>query len=317
MCEFDLRVLRYFVAVAEELHFGRAARRLHITQPALSVQVRKLERLLDTRLLERTSRHVALTGAGEVLLDEARRLLVGAERASEAVRAAARGASADRLVVGFFANGAAELTPEIVSLFQEQHPGVRLQMRQFDFGDPYAGLEDGAVDVAFVRPPLAAQAWLAMETLFHEPRVLCVSDANALARRERLTMADLVDEHFVARRAPGYWRDFWLAADARDGVEPRIGAEVTNVDECFAAILADRGVALTQASTQRFYGRPGMAFVPVDGVAASTAAIAWRRDNVSPQVVDFVATARSLALEGPCVPQSVAPAESALVALAS
>jgi DNA-binding transcriptional LysR family regulator len=290
----ELRLLRYFVAVAEELHFGRAAARLHIAQPSLSVQIRKLEHGIGTPLLLRTSRHVELTAAGEVLLGEARRLLDAADRAAELTRAAAQGARGS-LVVGFQANAAAELTPKILSAFQVRHPGVQVEMRSHDFSDPYVGLATGSSDVAFVRPPLLMQDWLALETLFVEPRVLVVSSDCSLAQFDEVTLEQLADRPFVARRAPDYWRDFWLAADARDGRPVRLGAEVTTVDECFEAILARRGMAFTQASTQRFYDRPGLAFIPVRELSASPLSIAWRTDMDAPVVSRFVETARAAA----------------------
>ncbi|MGW5644384.1 LysR family transcriptional regulator [Saccharopolyspora sp. NPDC003752] len=290
----ELRVLRYFVAVAEELHFGRAAARLHISQPSLSVQIRKLEHSLGARLLERTSRYVELTPAGLVLLDEARRLLVSAERLAFATREAANG-NRGSLIVGFQANAAAELTPKILAAFQARYPRVQVEMRSHDFSDPYVGLGEGSVDVAFVRPPVLMQSWLSVETLFVEPRVLVASSESPLAEREKVTIADVADEPFVGRRAPEYWRDFWLAAESRGPHPVRLGAEVSSVDECFEAILSRRGVAFTQASTQRYYDRPGLAFVPVEGLAPSPLAIAWRNDLDAQPVRDFVETAHLLA----------------------
>jgi DNA-binding transcriptional LysR family regulator len=296
----DLRVLRYFVAVAEELHFGRAAARLHIAQPSLSVQIRKLEHGIGAKLLERTSRHVELTPAGAVLLEEARRLLVSAERAAAATREAAEGAHGS-LVVGFQANAAAELTPKILAAFQARHPRVQVEMRSHDFSDPYVGLSTGSVDVAFIRPPVLMQDWLAVETLFVEPRVLVMASESPLAQHD----------------APETWRDFWLATDVRESNPVRIGAEVASVDECFEAILSGRGVAFTQASTQRFYDRPGLAFVPVRGLPPSPLASAWRRDMDARPVHDFVETAWTLAASG-LVPHSTpAGAESTVPAIRS
>ena len=292
--DLDLRVLRYFVAVAEELHFGRAAARLYISQPSLSVQVHKLEDTLGTPLLVRTSRHVELTAAGVVMLEESHRLLANADRMVSLTRAAAAGVRGS-VVVGFQANAAAELTPKIRAAFQALHPHVQVEMRSHDFVDPYLGLADGSVDVAFVRPPLMMQEWLAMETLFLEPRVLVLSSNSPLAQHEELTVEQVVQEPFVARKAPEYWRNFWLGTDSRDSHLVRVGAEASIVDECFEAILAERGIAFTQASTKRFYDRPGLAFVPVTDLPPCTLSIAWRTDANRPLVRDFVQTARTLA----------------------
>jgi DNA-binding transcriptional LysR family regulator len=302
--QLDLRLLTYFVAVAEELHFGRAAARLHIAQPSLSVQIRKLEHTLGAVLFLRDSRHVELTQAGGVLLEESRRLLSDAERIVGLTRAAAHGAGRRKLVVGFQANAAAELTPQILSAFQSQFPGVQVHMQGFDFTDPYVGLADGSSDVAFVRPPLVVKDWLGLETLFVEPRVLVVSSNSPLAAHSDISVGQVTDEFFVARKAPEDWRNFWLAADARQGETVRLGAEVSTVDECFEAILSQRGVAFSQASTQRFYSRPGLAFVPVNDIPPSTLSIAWRIDVDSELVRDFVDTARIVASLG-AVPQTL------------
>lgn len=291
----ELRLLRYFVAVAEELHFGRAAARLHISQPSLSVQIRKLEHQLGARLLERNSRHVTLTQAGLVLRDGAERLLTSADRLATVTRDAAHNGDGGSLIVGFQANAAAELTPKILAAFQTRFPRVQVEMRSHDFADPYLGLADGSTDVAFVRLPILFQDWLSVETLFVEPRVLVMSEDCHLAERARISVEDVLDEPFVGRRAPEYWRDFWLAVDSRGPHTVRLGAEVGSVDECFEAILANRGVAFTQASTQRFYGRPGLAFTPVDDLPPSPLAIAWRNDTDAQPVQQFVETARMLA----------------------
>ena len=223
--QLDLRVLQYFVAVAEELHFGRAAARLHIAQPSLSVQIRKLEHSLGTPLLIRTSRSVSLTSAGDVLLGEAKRLLSAAERAVSLTREVASGVRGT-LIVGFQANAAAELTPRILAAFKNNHPEIHVQMRSFDFADPTAGLADGSADVAFVRPPLPAADWLAMETLFIEPRVLVVASSSRFAGLSEVSVEQVVDESFVARKAPDKWRDFWLATQARGGQPVRLGTRV-------------------------------------------------------------------------------------------
>lgn len=308
--------MRYFVAVAEELHFGRAAARLHISQPSLSVQIRKLEHQLAAQLLERTSRHVTLTRAGVVLLEEATRLLTSADRLAAVTRDAARNGGSGSLIVGFQANAAAELTPKILAAFQTRFPRVQVQMRSYDFADPYVGLASGSTDVAFVRPPILVQDWLSIETLFVEPRVLVTSTERHLASRCRVSVEDVLDEPFVGRRAPEYWRDFWLGVDSRGPHNVRLGAEVGSVDECFEAILADRGVAFTQASTQRFYDRPGLTFIPVDGLPPSPLAIAWRNDMDARPVQQFVETARMLAALDlvPCASSPAGPPDAGAVA---
>lgn len=309
----ELRPLSYFVAVAEELHFGRAAAKLHIAQPSLSVQIRKLEHSLGTSLFIRDSRHVTLTPAGARLLEGSRQLLADAERIASLTRQVGRSARSN-LVIGFQANAAAELTPDILSAFRALHPDVEVEMQSFDFSDPYVGLGDGTVDVAFVRPPVIVQDWLALDTLFVEPRVLVVSSDSLLAQHDSIDVEQLTGQPFVARRSTEDWRDFWLAASSRDGHDVQLGAEVSTVDECFEAILSRKGVAFSQASTQRFYARPGLAFVPVTGIPPTALSIGWRSDVDSPLAHDFVEAARSVATARP-VPNSWAPAAAGVTSL--
>lgn len=317
----DLRLLTYFVAVAEELHFGRAAARLHIAQPSLSIQIRKLEHSLNTPLFVRTSRHVELTPAGDLLLDGSKRLLTEAERLAWLTQDAGRNGSVRRVVVGFQGNAAAELTPRILNAFYDLHQRIDVEMRSHDFTDPYVGLADGSVDIAFVRPPVLVQDWLGIETLFVEPRVLVVSAASPLASLDEVSVEQLVDEPFVARKSPDAWRTFWLAADSRQGVPVQLGAEVSTVEECFEAILSERGMAFSQASTQRFYDRPGLAFIPVTDIPPTMLSIAWRTDVDSPAVTDFVETAKAVAALSPIpdawTPNRLSSAESGFVKISA
>lgn len=290
----ELRLIRSFLAVAEDCHFGRAARRLRITQPALSRQIQRLEATVGAALLSRTSRRVELTAAGEAFLFEARGIFEATDRAVDAARRVAAVAE-QRLVIGFIANAAAELTPRILQEFQARYPGVEVELRQFDFADPYAGLAEGESDVAFVRPPLEPGEWLRLETLFDEPRVLIASSTNPVVQRDSISIEAVLHEPFVARKAPKYWRDFWLATALREGNPPRIGAEAATVDECLEAVLLDRGIAFTQQSSERFYARPGLAFVPVTGIPRTAVAVAWRCDARRSMVDNFVATAQAVA----------------------
>lgn len=299
---FELRVLRSFVTVAEELHFGRAAARLHISQPSLSVQIQNLERSLNTHLLNRTSRGVTLTSAGEVLLRHARDLLVAAEVAAGLTKRSAQ-EPIQKLVVGFQANAAAELTPAILEAYCYNNPTVDVEMHSYPFSDPTAGLENGSSDVAFVRPPLPSFRGLRTAILFTEPRVLAVSEASPLASQSSVHVDELLHEPFVARDAPDLWRDFWLATEVRHNHTPVIGSHASNVDECFEAILSQRGIAFTQASTQRFYSRPGLSFLSVQGLAPSTVCVAWRQDNDHWAAQNFVETAKFIAMSTP-LPQA-------------
>jgi DNA-binding transcriptional LysR family regulator len=291
----ELRQLRYFVALAEELHFRRAAEREHIAQPAFSEQIRRLERELGARLFDRTSHYVRLTGAGRLFLDEVRQALAQVQRAAQVAERAGRG-ELGHVVVGFIGSAANELTPLILRAFPARYPNVGVELREFDFRDPSAGLTSSEVDVAFMRPPVEGQQDLALEVLFEEPRVAVMASDHPLASQGWVSIRRLVEEPFiVGPRSTGVWREFWLVTEHRAGVPPRLGPETNTIHEWLETIAAGEGVSLTPASTERFSGRPGVAFVPVVGIEGSTVAVAWRTHPAKPIVAAFVEIARQVA----------------------
>jgi DNA-binding transcriptional LysR family regulator len=286
--DVDLRLLRYFVAVGEELNFSRAAERLHIAQPSLSRQIRQLEQRLGFSLFRRTSRQVELTEAGEVLLPQARELLA---RWTETVGVAREAATRESLVlrVGFVSSAANELTPLILRRFGERRPGWRVQMSQTEWQDPTAGLADGTVDVALLRVPIPGGDAFSERTLLEEPRWIAMSSDHPLAAKQVVELRDVLDEPFVATpEESGAWRDYWLAVDERDGHPVRIGAVVRSSDEWLEAIVNGLGVSFTAQATARFYQRPGIAYRPVDGLSGSEVAVVWPREGAAPAVRDFV-----------------------------
>ncbi|HUI79492.1 MAG TPA: LysR substrate-binding domain-containing protein [Bryobacteraceae bacterium] len=191
----ELRHLRYFVAVAEDLHFGRAAKRLHLAQPPLSQQIKKLEEIVGHRLFVRTSRAVKLTSAGEVLLDRARRTLREVQNDLEEARSVGRG-EVGFLKVGFIGSGMLTSLPQMLGLYRRQYPKVNLQLREFYTAGVMQALAEGTVDVGFLRDGGPAEG-LEVETLFSE-RFIAVLPANhRLARRKTLGAAELRNEPFV------------------------------------------------------------------------------------------------------------------------
>ena len=294
----DLRAMRYFVAVAEELHFSRAADRLCISQPSLSIQIKKLESSLGVALFERTKRSANLTKPGKVFYQECISILSAADRAISLTLASSEEAGA-KIVVGFQANAAAELTPKILKHFSTLFPHAEIQMKSFDFSDPTAGLNDKKTDVAFVRPPIPTSLDIQLETLFIEKRLLVTPEESYLSKHDSISIDGLFQEPFVARQSPEVWRNFWLAIKDRKGFPVRIGAEVKTVDECFEAILSGYGVAFTPESTQRYYNRPGLSFIPVFGISPSCLSVAWRQDNNNLLVPEFINSCREITKKNP------------------
>ncbi|WP_336114843.1 LysR family transcriptional regulator [Streptomyces sp. PTD9-10] len=274
------RDLRYFVAVAEELHFTRAAEQLYVSQPALSKQIRALERQLGAELLQRDQHGVALTAVGEALLPHARLVLAAWEEGAAAVEAA-KAAQRSTLVVGMSTSpGRGGLLPAIRSRFTAAHPGAGTRLRQVSWEDPTAGLADGSADVAFVWLPLPDPERYAWTVLAEEPRLVALPDTHPLAARAEIDFADLLDEPFLALpRTAGPLRDYWLALDARAGRPPRIGAEIAGAEETYEALVAGLGVCLLAEGNTALISLGGVTSRPVRGIGPSRYALAWRRED--------------------------------------
>ncbi|MGQ4383943.1 LysR family transcriptional regulator [Streptomyces sp. SAS_270] len=274
------RDLRYFVAVADELHFTRAAERLYVSQPALSKQIRALERQLGAELFHRDRHGVELTSAGAELLPHARRVLAAWEEGAAAVERA-RAAQRSTLVVGMSTSpGRGGLLPAIRSRFTSAYPEATVRLKQVSWEDPTAGLADGAVDVAFVWLPLPDARRYAWTVVAEEPRLVALPDTHPLAAREEVDFADLADEPFLALPgSAGPLRDYWLALDARDGRAPRIGAEIASTEETYEALVAGLGVCLVAAGNAPLITLGGVTTRPVRGVGPSRYALAWRKED--------------------------------------
>jgi DNA-binding transcriptional LysR family regulator len=303
--DVHLRDLRYFVAVAEEEHFTRAAERLHISQPALSKQIRVLEQHLGFPLFERGPRGTALTPQGEALLPYARALVGDWARALRTARAAGPAFS---LTVGLQTAVGRDLQRDALRGFRER--GWRISLRLIGWQDPTAGLADGGSDVAFLWLPIggAEAAGFSWRVLVREPRWVAMPVDHRLAGKDCVDFAELLDEPFVALpRVAGPLRDFWLATAERGGREPVVGTEATTPDDVFEAVAAGLGVVLVAEGNARLYARPDVVACPVRGLPPSELALTWRTDDRRPEVAEFVAAFPPLpAVRNP----SAAPARS-------
>jgi DNA-binding transcriptional LysR family regulator len=278
--DVHVRDLRYFVAVAEELHVTRAAEKLYVSQPALSKQIRALERQLGAELFRRGRHGVALTPAGEALLPHTRTVLEAWEAGAAAVEAA-KAAQRSTLVVGMSTSpGRGGLLPAVRSRFTAVHPGVTVRLRQMSWDDPTAGLADGTADVAFVWLPLPDEERYAWTVVAEEPRLLALPDSHRLAARSEIDFADLLDEPFLALpESAGRLRDHWLALDARAGRPPRIGAEVSGTEETYEALVAGLGVCLVAEGNAPLITLGGVTTRRVRGIDPGRYALAWRRED--------------------------------------
>jgi DNA-binding transcriptional LysR family regulator len=276
--QLAVRHLRAFVVLAEELHFGQAAARLHLTSPALSQTLRQLEVAVGTSLVRRTTRSVELTPAGQAALERARAALTAFDGAVAHMQRAARG-EVGALVVGYVIGAGLELMPAVIRAFERSTPDARLELREYDFTNPAAGLDCGEVDIAFVRPPLDLEGLEYME-LLEEPRVACVPTGHRLAQRRQVRVRDLLDEPIVAAPSTDQvWRDYWILAAERGGRPPNVVHEAATFEAELQAVGAGRGISITGLTAARYYARPGVSFLVVSDLPACHIALAWWPDR--------------------------------------
>jgi len=293
----ELRHLRYFLAVAEELHFHRAATRLHISQPPLSQQIRALERELGVTLLERNRRRVTLTVAGESFRDDARSILAAVERASERARHIARG-SLGTLSIGFVGSAMFSPTlPDILREFRIGHPDVELILRELPTTAQLHALVGGELDVGVIRGPVAESEIdpeLELMTIQRERLVAALPAGHRLAARRRLRAEDLRGEAFVIlarREAPGLYASLAAAMSDAGGV-PEDVLEVAEMQTIISLVAGGFGVSLVPESVGQI-DRSGVAFRAIAGRTATIElALAWRAGTTSPVLDAFLAMAR-------------------------
>ena len=288
--------LRYFVAAAEELHFGRAAARLHLTTPSLSEQVARLERQVDGDLFIRTPRGVQLTDLGRDLVPMARAVV---EALDTVVLWAAERATAQSGTVraGVFAAAGGPMRGAIRSRLASTHPDIEVVTRRTARGEALAALREGALDVAFLPEPLMPTLpGLRWATVTRQPRVLVVPSGHPLAGRDQVSIEETNDEVFlVLAGADPAAVDWWLVDPRRDGSRPARGPEASDFDELLDLCADGRGLGLASTFALDNYQRPGVTFVSLNDVEDARTALCWRADERDPAVRAFVATALRLA----------------------
>jgi DNA-binding transcriptional LysR family regulator len=284
--DVDLRKLRYFLAVAEELHFGRAAERLHIAQPVLSRQIRVLEGELGAELFMRDRRHTVLTPAGEQLLHEAGPLLASADALLRRVRAAGEGVT--RFTIGFMPG--ITLTP-VVRLLRERHSGLDVRMLRTGWHDQVEVLHDARADIGIVRLPIDP-AGLEVRPLYTEPRLAVVASTHRLAGKQSIHVADLAADHLLQDPdAVPEWRD--IAVELRSG-ERRPVPQINSVEEKLELVAGGQGIAVIPQSTANFYTRPDVEAIPIEDLGPNHVAAAWPTGRTTPLIREFVEAATTL-----------------------
>lgn len=292
----ELRHLRYFAAVAEELHFGRAARKLHISQPPLSMQIRALEAELGVKLLNRTRRHVSLTRAGTVFLQDAQQILERSEQAVLTARRAERGEIGE-LAIGFISVADYNLLPLVLREFRRQYPLVTLSLKESTTDTQIADLLDSRIDVGFLLPPVNEPA-IESTPVLREPLIVALPERHPLARRRgAIPLGLLADAPFIItprHMAPGLYDDIVSFCHAA-GFSPQIAQEAIQMQTVVSLVSAEMGVALIPRSLQNLQ-RTGVIYKPLkDTSPMSEIHLAWRRNDKLPALQLFLQLARDIA----------------------
>lgn len=285
MSMFELSQLRCFVAVAEELHFGRAAQRLNMTQPPLSRQVQLLERILGVVLLDRTSRSVRLTPAGRAFLIEARRILRLSESAALATRRIASG-DAGRVAVGFTAASGYSFLPKLVDLARSQLPNVDLTLRELVSGEQVEALLTGRIDLGLVRPPLTRPEFDKVRVLT-EPLVAALPTGDPRLAEARVELSAFDNRQMVmyAPEGAGYFHAMLTSMFDAAGVSPLYVQHMSQIHSILALVHAGIGAAVVPEAAMRLHFE-GVEFRPLTTPLDRPVElfVAWRRDNDNPSL---------------------------------
>jgi DNA-binding transcriptional LysR family regulator len=278
--DVDLRLVRYFVAVADHQHFGRAATALRVAQPSLSRQIRRLEQQLGARLLDRTPQGTRLTEAGEVFLPAAKALLRSVARAAAQTRAAA---TPSRITIGYTMG--VIVTPAVLELRRE-HPDADVQVIHVGWDQARNALLDNLVDALVTRLPFPTDQ-LHVTVLYDEPRVLVVPRNHRLAGRESITLDDIADEPMPrVRDSDPAWSAFWRVDPRPDGRRAPDGPFIDALEDKFEVIAAGQAVAITAGSHGAAL-RPDLTTIPLEGVEPSHVVVACRAGDRSRLVAAF------------------------------
>ena len=296
----ELRHLRYFVAVAEELNFTRAAKRLRISQPPLSLQIRQLEKEMGTPLFRRRARGIELTSAGKLLLEEAHIILKQVERTKTDVRRSGRGETG-RINLGSVGGTYFHpLIPAIIREFRTHYPDVVLFPQASSTALLVARLCCGQIDIAFVRPPLRDDEGVVIEPLVDEPAVIALPTGHPLSRSISAPLRAFANETFILyprELNPGNYNSF-IAACHKAGFSPKLGQEAPQIVSTIPLVAAGLGVSIVPVSTSRILA-DSVVYLPIEGDAPrALIALAHRRDDFSPVVQNFIAVARRQYAEG-------------------
>ena len=292
----ELRLLRYVVAVAEELSFSRAAGRLHVSQPSLSKQIRELEESLGTEIFLRTKRHVSLTDVGELFVDEARQAIRHSEQAANVVRSFKSGT---HLHVGYSPYLNPELIMSVRSASEVSHPRIPLTLKSYFTRMQLSKLRDGKIDVALVMLPVIGSD-LVIEPLLSEPLLVALPDGHHLARKRAVALSDLEDMpviSFPQKLHPEIYQQLWDSC-VRAGLKPKVAREVTTFPEALPFVARGEGYTFMRKCFTPFFC-PGIVLRPIKGDPLTVeTGVAYLRNRKSAQVHAFLSVLKQLKTSG-------------------
>ncbi|KAB8317887.1 LysR family transcriptional regulator [Tolypothrix campylonemoides VB511288] len=284
----ELRHLRYFVAVAEDLHFGRAAERLHMTQQPLSQQIRQLEDELGVLLFHRTKRRVQLTESGKAFLVEARQVLLKAAQAVEIARQVAQGESG-RLKVGFSGFATYSVLPKALRIFRERFPRVELELEEMTTTAQVQALQEQQIHLGLMIPPIP-DATLSLQPILREPLVVILPETHPLATQPELALPMLANESFILvsrHLEPGYY-DQCISLFQQAGFSPKVVQKASQKQTILGLVSAGMGVSLAPASIRNIH-RAGVVYITLNILNAEVELVAvWRQDEPLPVLRTFL-----------------------------
>ena len=288
----ELRHLHYFIAVAEELHFSRAAERLHISQPPLSQQIRSLEDELGVKLFERTKRQVQLTEAGKVFLERSYLVLAQLEQAIEVTQRIGRG-EVGRLAIGFVGSATYTVLPDILSVFREQFPAVELRLHELTTVQQIQAMHHKQIDIGIVRSAII-EPGLSTECVLQESLVLALPETHPLSAQTKVSLSALADESFIlfpAKLGPIFHEQI-IHTCQQAGFRPKVAQEAVQMQTIVGLVAAGMGIAFVPASMQNFH-RSGVIYRPLQEQTPETGLyLAWRQHDSSPVIRAFLSLAR-------------------------
>ncbi|MDP2791668.1 MAG: LysR substrate-binding domain-containing protein [Rectinemataceae bacterium] len=286
----ELRYLRYFIAIAEELSFSRAAERLNMSQPPLSQQIQRMEEEIGVQLLYRTKRTVRLTEAGQAFLEKAYQAVARVEDAINAAQRAGRGETGS-ITIGFVPSASFDFLPIVIQAFRERFPDVELELRDMTTSEQIDAFNQGKIDIGFVRPPFQNDT-LTRHVVIREPFIVVLPEEHALAHYEKIPVSALAGESFIMAShalAPGLSQQTFGIC-SREGFSPNITQEVGQLAVIISFVAAKLGIAIQPQSIAMLQHR-GVVYRPLENVPDQAEVLAvWKPESISTVLRNFIET---------------------------